>query len=617
MTSTTGPSRVSTAVTAARLGWRAAPGVLTGYMVASLLQGVLPVSVAWLTKLLIDQLIRPGTEWADVLPLAAGLASIGLMSVLLTQTSKFLLGEFERAVGLYAQDQLYSAVERFDGLGRFEDPEFQDRLRLAQQAAGDTPSQLMMDLLEVATSLVTIGGLFGSLTLISPTIAAVVVCAAVPMLFAELSLTRRRAAMLWHLSPVERREMFYRGLLSSIEAAKEVRLFGIGSFLRGRMLAEHHTVNQSRRRLDLRELKVQGLLALLSSVTAGAGLVWAVRGAVSGTLTVGDVTLFVAAVAGVQASLMAAVGAVARSQLQLTLFGHYQAVVTAGPDLPRPATPRAVAPLQRGIELRDVWFRYSPDHPWILCGIDLFIPHGETIALVGRNGVGKSTLIKLLCRFYDPTRGEIRWDGVDLRELDPQQLRRRVGVVFQDFMSYEMSAAENIAVGDVGALDDRPRIRQAAELAGVHDVLAALPRGYDTLLTRMFLTSDDLDDPQTGAPLSGGQWQRLAVARALLRPRPDLMILDEPASGLDPVAEYEVHATVREHRAGRTSVLISHRMGALRDADRIVVLVAGRIVESGTHQQLLAAGGEYATLFRTQARGYTDPTLFDEVGTCA
>nr|BFE89032.1 hypothetical protein GCM10020093_116330 [Planobispora longispora] len=269
-----------------------------------------------------------------------------------------------------------------------------------------------------------------------------------------------------------------------------------------------------------------------------------------------------------------------------------------------------------------MWFRYSDEHDWILRGVDLFIPRGSALALVGRNGAGKSTLVKLLCRFYDPTRGAILWDGVDLRTMDPHSLRARISAVFQDFMQYDMTAAENIGLGDVDALGDREALTRAAGIAGIHRTLAALPGGYDTMLSRSFAAEPASPPPagetggdQTGEPfspasgftLSTGQWQRLAVARAFLRGRRDLMILDEPSSGLDAAAEYRLHSVLRRHRSGRTSVLISHRMNTLRDADLIVVLVDGRVTERGSHTDLMASAGEYARLFSLQAEGYTEP----------
>ncbi|MBX6722702.1 MAG: ABC transporter ATP-binding protein, partial [Dactylosporangium sp.] len=502
------------------------------------------------------------------------------------------------------QERLYVAVDRLVGLRPFEDPVFLDRLRLAGQAGGSAPSQVVDGALAVARGAVTAGGFLASLVVLSPVMAAVVVAAAAPALLAERALARRRVAMMWAISPAERREFLYAALLASARAAQEVRLFGIGPLLRGRMLAERRTTNDAQRRMDRRELVSQGGLGLLAAVVAGGGLVYAVLMAAAGTLTVGDVAMFVAAVGGVQSALSTLVSTAAQVRQHLLTFDHFLAVTTARPDLPVAARPRPLPPLRVGIELRDVWFRYSDSHPWVLRGVSLVIPSGQDIALVGRNGSGKSTLVKLLCRFYDPTRGSILWDGVDLREVDPAALRDRIGAVFQEFVRYDMTAADNIGLGDVARLDDRSALHRAARQAGVHEVLAGLPRGYDTLLSREFY--DDPDEQVEGVTLSGGQWQRVALARGLLRTGRDLLILDEPSSGLDAEAEAEIHRRLRTFRTGGTRLLISHRLGAIRDADRIVVLDDGRVVEQGTHAQLMGRGGSYAQLFRLQAAGYQD-----------
>jgi ATP-binding cassette subfamily B protein len=344
----------------------------------------------------------------------------------------------------------------------------------------------------------------------------------------------------------------------------------------------------------------------MGAVVSGAALVWAVRAAGAGQLTIGDVSVFVAAVAGTQSTLSSIVRGTAGAHEALLTFDHYQAVVTGPPDLPRHSQPITPGPLRRGIELRDVWFRYSEEHPWVLRGVNLTISQGTAVALVGLNGAGKSTLVKLLCRFYDPTRGSVSWDGVDLRDLDVERLRARIGAVFQDFMNYDLSARENIGVGSVAAINDLDQVRTAAKAARVDDVITGLPRGYETLLTRIFFQQADLDDPDNGVLLSGGQWQRVGIARGFMRNSPDLLILDEPSSGLDAEAEHDIHAQLRGHRTGQTSILISHRLNAVRDADAIVVLANGVIVEQGSHDSLIAADGRYAYLFALQAQGYSD-----------
>lgn len=584
----------------AALVWSTAPWHAAGCLLVTLVEAALPVALVWLTKLALDRLAASG-PLQIVLGLAAGLAAAGLVGAVSPQLGQYLRAELDRRVGRRAKDELFRSVERLAGLRYFEDPVFVDRLRLAQQSA-DMPGRLLEAALQMGRNAAVLAGLIGSLAVLAPWFAVVVLVAAVPAFVLELRLSRQRAELMWQIGPTERREHFYAFLLASAEAAKEIRLLGLGGFLRGRMNGELRAADRARQRTDRRELAVQGLLALLAATVGGAGLLWTVSAAAGGALSVGDVSMFIGAVAGVRGALDGLVGSTAAAHQQLAMSAHYLEVIDLDGDLPVPAAARALPALRRGIELRDVWFRYSEEHPWVLRGLTLSIPYGAAVALVGANGSGKSTLVKLLCRFYDPQRGSITWDGVDLREVAPHQLRARLAAVFQDFMTYDLSARDNIAVGD---LDASPgQIREAARLAGVDDVLAGLPMGYDTLLTRVFFTASDEDDPQVGVLLSGGQWQRVALARALLRRDRDLMILDEPSSGLDPEAEHDLHTRLREMREGRTSLLISHRLSAVRDADVIAVLAGGRVSECGGHAALVAAGGSYARMFSVQASGY-------------
>jgi ATP-binding cassette subfamily B protein len=585
------------------LAVRAAPGVLALYVTTALLGGAQPVAVAWFTKAVLDEVVR-GTGVGSLLLPAAGLVATGILGAVLPQVVQYLRGELTRTTGLLTQDRVFRAVDRMVGLARFEDPRFLDRLRLARESGSTGPSQVIDGALSVVQSVTTIAGFLTSLLLLSPPMAVLVLIAGVPTLLAELRLSRQRARMQWDIGPVARREIFFGQLLSSVEAAKEIRLFGIGAFLRERMLAERRTTNAALRAMDRRQTLVQVSLGALAALLAGGGLLWAVYMTRAGGFSVGDVAIFMAAVAGIQGAVGALANEVAHTHESLLMFDHYLAVTNAPPDLPVPACPRALPPLQDGIEFRDVWFRYADDHDWILRGVSFRIPHGKALAVVGLNGAGKSTLVKLLCRFYDPIRGAILWDGTDLRDIDPAELRGRIGAVFQDYMEYDMTVAENIALGDLTALGDPGRLREAARRAGLHDRLESLPYGYDTLLSRMFFMESDKNDPRTGLDFSGGQWQRLALARAFVRRHCDLMILDEPSAGLDAEAETEIHSSLRQYRAGRTSLLVSHRLGAVRDADLILVLAGGRVLEQGDHAALISTGGEYARLFSLQAAGY-------------
>ncbi len=558
-----------------------------------------PIAVALLMKTTLDRLVLPGSPvLAPVLLLATAMA----LMVLLPEVGRYIDGQLQRAVNLHTRTRLYQAVNNFQGLRRFEDPRFHDRLMLAAETGPQGPSEVVISSLGIASGAVVVSGFLVTIGLLNPWLLLVICVAAIPAMRAELRLSQLRAGILTQLGHSARREFFYANLMTSLTAVKEVRLYGLGQLFGGRMVSELRRINHGYQQIGRRELWVQAVHGLIGAAVAGGGLVWAVLAAQSGQLSIGDVSMFVAAIAGVQGGITSAINYAGRLHAAMLLFAHYRFVVDGAPDLTDEGQP--VGPLRHGIELRDVWFRYNDDLPWVLRGVNLTIPAGQAVALVGHNGAGKSTLVKLLCRFYSPTRGSITWDGVDLGQRSIVELRERVSAVFQDFMHYEISAAENIGVGDVSKLDDQHRIEAAAKMSGSHDTLSRLPQGYATMLTRIYMDADDRDEHTTGVELSGGQWQRIALARALFRRDSDLLILDEPSSGLDPEAEYELRARLNEHRAGRTSLLISHRLGAVRDADMVVVLSDGVIAEQGSHDELIESEGTYSRLFDLQAEGY-------------
>ncbi|MFD7952753.1 ABC transporter ATP-binding protein [Streptomyces ardesiacus] len=596
----------ATAKKALVLVFGTAPWLTTLYMAGALTAGIVPVAMAWSTKGLVDHITSGSPMSSLVLP-AGGMVASGVLTGVLPHFSTFASARLARAVGLKSQADVFRAMERMTGLARFEDPAFLDRLRLAKQAGSGGAVGLLESLLGMTRALLTVFGFMGSLLSVAPVLALFVLLFGSAVLIAELSLAASRVSLVWEVSPSERREFFFDQLLSSVEAAKEIRLFGLGPYFRERMLADRRSINAAKDLVDRRTLRIQVSLGLTASIVSGAGLVWAVWAAYQGHISIGDVTMLISAISSVQGSLTEFAARAATVHEIMLMFQHLLYVLESEADLRVPPRPKAVPALTESIELRDVWFRYGEDQDWVLRGVSFEIRAGQTTALVGLNGAGKSTLIKLLCRFYDPTRGQVLWDGVDIRTMDPEQLRARMGAVFQDYMEYDLTVRENIGLGDLTAMADTSKVRHAAVRAGAHEKLQSLPHGYETLLSRMFFSELDKNNAETGVVLSGGQWQRLALARALLRDDRDFLILDEPSSGLDPEAENEIHQSLAIYRKGRTSLLISHRLGAVREADHIVVLVNGRITERGSHEDLMSTTGVYARLFTTQAASYQSP----------
>ena len=614
-----------------RLVWEASPILTLGLALATLLAGLVPAATAYTGKLLINSVVQAiqvhaNSSLPDQAVLSVPLPLLTLQSPMFTTTGAIVaLAVVQFAI--YLLSSLFSTMRNITqqllqekvtfriqlmvmehaaelDLPFFESSSSYDLLRRAQTEAASRPVAMVTSAFGLIQTAITFVTMVALLIGVSPLLAAIALVSPVPAFVADTRYGWRGFTLARWASPLRRRMDYLVSLVTTDTYAKEVKLFGLGGFFvqRFRLLAS--TYYERQRRLVTARYLVGFLWSSLTTLAGSITYLYVAIQAVAGKLTLGDLTLYTQAASSVQGSIQGLLSGFSGMYEHNLYLSNLYDLLDAPVRIRRPQHPRPLpSPLRGQIDFEGVSFSYGGAGAQALRNVSFRIEPGETIAVVGRNGAGKTTLIKLLCRLYDPSAGRILLDGVDIRELDPAELRAVIGAMFQDYVTYQATASENIGLGDLPNLENRPAIEDASHKAGASELVERLADGYDTPLGRWF---------DGGANLSGGEWQKVALGRAFMR-EARILVLDEPTSALDAQAEHELFARLRQLSAGRTAIYISHRFSTVRQADRILFLEMGELVEEGTHEELMAVAGRYAHLFNLQASAYTgEPAVLSE-----
>jgi ATP-binding cassette subfamily B protein len=580
-----------------RIVWESGRTVVTLGLLFRLVASVLPLGLLWITKLIIDGIVHAVTTHQPVPTqlwwLVAAEFALAVFSSILSRIIDYLDALLADKYTRYVSIRVMKHAADLDLLA-YEDPVFYDRLERARVQATDRLG-MIQSIGRLVQQVVTTISLSISIMLFSPWLLLLLVAGVVPAFLGESHFAFLGYAKNFRQTPIRRQLDYLRVLGGSKEAAKELKLFGLREFLVGRFTRLSDQIYREDVSLARRRLVAGSFLSVIGTAGYYGAYVFVIWRTVAGRLTIGSLTFLSGAI--LQASsniqqIFSSISGIADQALFLTdliAFFEMQPQIRSKPNaLPAPR------PIRRGFEFRNVSFSYPGSPRLILDRLNFHLRPGERVALIGENGQGKTTIVKLMTRLYDPVEGQILLDGIDLRDYDLEDLYREIGVIFQDFMRYEMTARENIAVGRIEEVDNLLLLQRAAQKSMADEVIGRLQKEYEQMLGRRF---------DGGVDLSGGEWQKVALARAYLRDA-QVLILDEPTAALDARSEYEVFQRFAELTTGKMALFISHRFSTVRMADRIVVLENGRIAEDGNHEELTHLGGRYAEMFELQAASY-------------
>jgi ATP-binding cassette subfamily B protein len=613
-----------------RLVWEASQPTTIGLFITTALAGLVPVISAGISMMLINAVVQGltinvarradrihlnglGVPWLpDLIFTSVGMivfiavlqlvvfAISALLNTLRNISQQLLQNSVSMRIQLMVMEKAASLDLQF-----YEDPASYDLLRRAQNDSINRPVLMIATVFGLFQTILTFITMIGALVVISPLLAAISLVSPVPAFIADTRYGWRGYNIARWGSRLLRRMNYMVTLVTTDSFAKEVKLFGLGGYFIERYRLIASAFYSSQRSQLVRRYMTGFALGNISTIVTTVTYIYVALLAIAGRLTVGHLSFYTQAASQVQNSIQSILSGFSGMYEHNLYLNNLYELMAKEPSMKRPPQPTTVPETLRGeIRFDHVTFAYPGADANALTDLSFTVEAGETLAVVGRNGAGKTTLFKLICRLYDPKEGRILIDGIDIRDFEPDELRRQIGAMFQDYVDYQATAAENIGLGNVPEIADREAVISASQQAGSDELISRLPAGYDTALGKWF---------DAGVNLSGGEWQKVALARSFMREDARILLLDEPTSALDAQAEYDLFERLHSLTHGRTAVYISHRFSTVRRADRIVFLEGGRLVEEGTHEELMRLNGRYARLFRMQAAAYTGEEILPEV----